>query len=73
MYCFGTHRGGFSEHGLTIVVLIFSVHVQRGGRGRGVTLNLGGPFLSMKHWGHLQAEIALAQPVVIALQEFRFQ
>ena len=38
-----------------------------------LTLNVGGPFLSRRRWGHLLAEIIAEQPAVIALQEFRFR
>ena len=35
-----------------------------------LTLNVGGPFLSWRRWGHLLAEIIAEQPAVIARQEF---
>ena len=38
-----------------------------------LTLNVGGPFLSRRRWGHLLAEIIAEQPAVVALQEFRFR
>ena len=37
-----------------------------------LTLNVGGPFVSLQRWGHLLAEITADRPTVIALQEFRF-